>query len=87
MRAYCKLYTFDDTPITLSYPLKTLETKLTDYPIFFRCHKSHLINMSYVKNYHSDNGIKLIDGSCIPLAISLKTAFVKKAEELFKGSV
>ena len=43
--------------------------------------------MLYLKNYHSDNGIKLFDGSFVPLATSLKTAFIDKAEELFRQKV
>jgi two-component system LytT family response regulator len=86
-RAYCKLYFIDNHSIILSYPLKTLEKKLSAYPVFFRSHKSHLINVSYVKSYHSDDGIKLTDGSCIPLVQSLKTTFLEKMEELFGRSI
>ena len=82
-RAYCKLYIMDDQPITLSCPLKVIANKLSANQLFFRSHKSHLINMLYVKNYHTDKGIKLIDGSCVPLALLIKTEFLKRMEELF----
>ena len=82
-RAYCKLVILDENPIILSCPLKEIELKLVPYPVFFRCHKSHLINISYVKSYHSDNGIKLTDGFYIPLAPGLKATFMEKTEKLF----
>ena len=83
LRAYCKLYILDDNPIVLSYPLKVLNEKLSDHSIFFRCHKSHLINMMYVKSYHSDKGIKLADGVCVPLALKMKLAFLEKMKNVF----
>lgn len=84
-RSYSKLHRINETDITLSFPLKKMENKLSAYPIFFRCHKSHLINLTHIKSYHSDNGIKLIDGSYVPLAKDLKVAFIKKMDELFGG--
>lgn len=83
LRAYCKIYTLEDNPIILSFPLKVIEEKLSTHSIFFRSHKSHLINMLYVKNYHSDKGIKLADGSYVPLALKMKSAFLKKMESVF----
>ncbi len=84
-RAYCKLHILNDTPITLSTPLKAIETKLKAFPLFFRSHKSHLINLMFVKSYHSDNGIKLVDNSFVPLTPCLKSSFLEKIEELFAG--
>lgn len=83
LRTYCKLYILDDHPIILSCPLKVVNEKLLNHPIFFRCHKSHLINMLYVKNYHSDKGIKLSDGVCVPLALKVKPAFFQKIVTVF----
>jgi len=83
LRAYCKLNIIDDNSIILSCPLKKIEEKLSSYPIFFRSHKSHLINLLYVKNYHTDKGIKMADGYYVPLALAMKTVFIKKMEELF----
>jgi|WetSurMetagenome_2_1015567.scaffolds.fasta_scaffold152549_2 DNA-binding LytR/AlgR family response regulator len=87
LRSYCKLYVIGEKPLVFSYPLKILDERLSSYQIFFRSHKSHLINLLYVKNYHGDHGIKMTDGSCIPLAITMKSAFLKKTEELFCGKI
>ncbi|MBA4411609.1 MAG: hypothetical protein C0397_19600 [Odoribacter sp.] len=83
LRAYCRVCIINENAILLSCPLKAIEEKLSVYPIFFRSHKSHLINMLYVKNYHSDKGIKLADGSYVPLALKMKSAFLEKMVTIF----
>jgi two-component system LytT family response regulator len=83
LRAYCKLYISGDDPLLLSCPLKKLEDKLQNYPYFFRSHKSHLINLYHVKSYHTDRGIKLVNGSCVPMACAVKADFLKKMEIFF----
>lgn len=87
LRAYCRLYLNGDDSLVLSCPLRSVEDKLQNYPYFFKSHRSHLINLLYVKNYHTDNGIKLADGSGVPLALTMKTAFLEKMDVLFGCSV
>ncbi|MBA4410722.1 MAG: hypothetical protein C0397_15020 [Odoribacter sp.] len=83
LRSYSKIYIQDGDPLVLSFPLKKIEDKLEVYSYFFRSHKSHIVNLLHTKSYHSDKGIKLNDGSCIPLAIHLKPAFLDKVEIIF----
>lgn len=82
-RAYAILFVKGEESKIISFPLKKMEQKLSKYSVFFRCHKSHLINLMHVKSYHSDKGIILSDNSIIPLAPDMKIVFIKKMEKLF----
>ncbi|NUQ22316.1 MAG: LytTR family transcriptional regulator [Saprospiraceae bacterium] len=42
---------------------------------FFSPHKSHLINLKYLRSYHADGTIFLRDGACVPLARRRRDAF------------
>lgn len=63
---YCKLFFLDGSTFTVSKTLKHIEQLLPDQ-IFFRIHKSYLVNKNYVTEYtfndggfiFLDNGIKL----------------------------
>lgn len=82
LRAYCEIYTIHDTSIILSSSLSDISKKLKTYEYFFRCHRSHLINLHCVKSYHVDKGIKLIDGTYVPLSQSLKSIFIERMEHI-----
>ena len=82
MRAYSKLYLQDGNSIILTCPLKVIFERLSCYSFFFRCHKSHLINLLYVKSYHADNGITLEDTSVIPISQGMKSVFIQQMEQL-----
>jgi len=47
---YSTIYTIDNSSITIVSTLKNLEETLPSN-IFFRCHKSYLVNLNYIKTY------------------------------------
>jgi DNA-binding LytR/AlgR family response regulator len=49
---------------------------------FFAPHKSHLINLQYLRRYNVDGTISLRDGACVPLARRRKEAFLKWVRHL-----
>lgn len=49
---------------------------------FFAPHKSHLINLQYLRSYHVDGTIILRDGACVPLARRRKEAFLRRVRHL-----
>ncbi|MBL7945406.1 MAG: response regulator transcription factor [Flavobacteriales bacterium] len=51
---------------------------------FFRCHHSHLLNLSYVKAYLNQDGgmAQLRDGSTVPVASRRNAAFLERFEAL-----
>jgi two-component system, LytTR family, response regulator len=55
--AYSELYLNDGTKLMTSKVLKHYEEVLMGIPIFFRCHKSYIINTTYIVQYvRSDGG-------------------------------
>jgi len=60
--AYTKVILKDGKSITLSKGLKNFENILADNLDFFRCHKSYIVNLSYIIKYSkSDGGYLIID--------------------------
>ncbi len=72
--SYCILHTTDKKHIA-SKNLKHFETLLESLPLFFRVHKSWLVNKNYIKHYSkSDLSIQLSNG------LTTKLSKYKKAE-------
>lgn len=66
---YTEFYFQDGKKILVSVTLKEYDQLLSDYG-FFRCHQSHLINLSYLDRFDKRDGGALIlkDKSMIPLS-------------------
>jgi two-component system, LytTR family, response regulator len=66
---YTNFYFHDGKRIIVSKTLKEYEELLTDFG-FVRSHKSHLVNIKYIKSYmRADGGfIQLTDGTEIPVS-------------------
>ncbi|MBK7160264.1 MAG: LytTR family transcriptional regulator [Ignavibacteria bacterium] len=58
---YTHIFTVNDKKITVSKTLKEIEEKVSDR-LFFRVHKSHLINLGHIKDYSK------LDGGCITMS-------------------
>ena len=72
--SYCTIHTSEKTYIA-SKNLKHFETVLENIPVFFRTHKSWLVNKDYIKHYSkSDLSIQLSNG------LTTKLSKYKKAE-------
>lgn len=80
---YTRFFFKDKTDLLVSKTLKEYESILEDHQ-FIRPHKSHLINIEYVKNYvKSDGGaIHLTDGTKIPVARRKRDAIIKLLKDL-----
>lgn len=76
--SYTQFVFTDRNPILISRLIKEYDTLLTPHG-FFRCHKSHLININYLLSYVKNDGDYLIlkGGSKIPLATRKKDDFMK----------
>lgn len=79
---YCVFYFNDKRKMIASKTLKQAEEALEGYT-FFRAHKSHLVNLSYISKYIRGEGgtIVLTDGSEVELSRSRKKEFL----EMFEG--
>ncbi|RIV73135.1 LytR/AlgR family response regulator transcription factor [Flagellimonas aequoris] len=76
---YTHIHTLSNKKITASKTLKYFEGIL-DGSNFFRVHKSHLINLSFVEHYLKGKGgyITLTDGAKIEVAVRRRDELIKK---------
>jgi len=59
---YTNITTIDEETMCISKPLKHFVGLLDNIPTFYRPHRSHLINLKYIKNYvKSDGGYIIMD--------------------------
>lgn len=75
---YCKIFTNRNEVILVARTLKNIEELLPD-ELFFRIHKSHLVNMNYIKSYSKTDGytIKLENGVELDVATRRNEEFLK----------
>jgi len=69
------------TDIISSYHIGKFRTLLKGYG-FFTCHKSHLINLAFVRKYTNEGFIYLKDRSYVPLARRRKSQFLSQLKLL-----
>ncbi|HAS40723.1 MAG TPA: DNA-binding response regulator [Microscillaceae bacterium] len=66
---YTQFFVKNQKPLLISKPLKDYE-KILPAQKFFRCHKSHLVNLSYLQRYdrREDDVLIFQDGSKVPVS-------------------
>lgn len=80
-RNYTWIYLSDANKVIIPKTLKEYEMMLEDEG-FFRSHRSHLVNLSFVKELNADENIVLMDNSEIELSIRKKQAFFRIMETI-----
>lgn len=80
MQRLTKVFTVNGT-ILSSYNIGEFCKLLCPFG-FFSPHKSHLINLQYLRSYYIDGVITLRDGSQAPLARRRKEAFLERVQHL-----
>ena len=81
--SYSRLYLFSGAKIMVARDLKEFEEELKNYS-FYRTHKSHLINLKYIKKYahYKDGGqVTLKDDSVVLVSRRRKEEFLKLLAE------
>lgn len=71
---YTKLHLISGENIISSYNLGKFEKILN--PQFFKCHKSHIINLSKVSSFENEGAIILEDDTRVPISKTNKEAFL-----------
>jgi two-component system LytT family response regulator len=73
---YCEIYCQDRNHIMMTRSIREAE-KLLDHGVFYRSHRSHIINIRHIKRYvYSSGGIIIMsDGKEIPLSRRKKNEF------------
>ena len=78
-RNYTFIFLADGRRILVSRTIKEYDEMLNEYN-FFRIHQSHLINLSYLKNYTRGRGgyVELKDGTTLDVSARRKSEFLKR---------
>lgn len=58
--SYTEIMMQDESKLTVSRTLKNFEDTLQDNPLFFRCHKSYIVNQDYIIDYVKSDGGYLV---------------------------
>ena len=82
-RNYTKFFLLNGESILVSRLLKEYDELLSQYG-FFRTHKSHLINLAYMKSFEKRDGgyIKMQDGSMAPVASRKKDQLMRLLDNM-----
>ena len=77
-RNYTNFFLINDKKVVVSYPMKDYEDILVEQG-FFRLHKSHIVNLTFVDTYvKSDGGYVILkDGAKLPVADRKKAALME----------
>lgn len=59
--SYCKIYLNSNEKIVSSKNLKYFEERLLNFPVFFRSHKSNIINLKFVKELNKSDGVIILE--------------------------
>jgi two-component system LytT family response regulator len=78
---YTHIYLNDNKKITVSKTLKQFENALAE-DVFFRIHKSHIINLKYFKEFtHLDGGFAVLsDGTKLEISRRRQKEFIDKVK-------
>lgn len=82
-RAYTHVYLKNGSKITVSKPMRTFEDILENRTFIYRPHRSHLININYIKKYVRGDGMIFMDnGVALPVSRERKSEFEALLKEL-----
>lgn len=59
--SYCDIYLKDGKRLVVSKKMKFFENKLVGTSNFYRCHRSHIINLDRVRSYRRGNRVVLME--------------------------
>lgn len=80
--SYCRVFVDGGQQHLLSYNLGSIEESL-DNDMFLRIHKSDIININYLKNFHQSDGlfVEMMDGSMVKVARRCKKRLEAKLNQ------
>ncbi|MDP2721905.1 MAG: LytTR family DNA-binding domain-containing protein [Bacteroidales bacterium] len=83
---YTTITTKEGKTTIVSRTLKNFEVTLSKHP-FFRTHKSHIINLKYIKDFSnlSGNFVTLTDGSKVEISRRKTPDFIQKVKSFLKS--
>ncbi len=72
---YTKIHMVSNTEILSSYSLGKFEKMLGR--LFFKCHKSHIINLEKVRSFENEGYLVLENGSRVPISKTYRKTFLE----------
>ncbi len=84
--AYTNVILNNNVPILVSKKLKFFEDNLSKRKNFFRIHRSHIINLNFVKKYNRlENFVEMDNGNIITVSKERKKEFEENLKEIRIG--
>jgi len=82
---YTKVYMKNSETQLICKPLKHFVDQLEDKPIFYKPHRSYLLNLKYMKELSKKDGFHIVmeNNKTIPIAKEKKDEFLQMIQELF----
>lgn len=82
---YTKVYMKNNESQLICKPMKHFVDQLIDKPIFYKPHRSFLVNLKYIKELSKKDGFHLImeNNKTIPIAKEKKDEFMQLVQDLF----
>lgn len=74
--AYCTIHTTTNEPILVSKPLSYFEDIVSNRNNFYRCHRSYLVNIHFIKKFNrGENSVEVDTGQSVPISRDKKNSF------------
>lgn len=82
---YTKVYMKNNESQLICKPMKHFVDQLEDKPIFYKPHRSFMVNLKYIKELSKKDGFHLImeNNKTIPIAKEKKDEFMQMIQDLF----
>lgn len=82
---YTKVYMKNNESQLICKPMKHFVDQLQDKPIFYKPHRSYLVNLKYIKELSKKDGFHLVmeNNKTIPIAKEKKDEFMQMIQDLF----
>lgn len=82
---YTKVYMKNEESQLICKPLKHFVDQLAEKPIFYKPHRSYLINLKYIKQFIKNDGFYLVmeNNKTVPISKDKKEEFIKMVNEVF----
>jgi len=82
---YTNVFLKDGDKKLICKPLKVFVEQLNNEPLFFKCHRSYLVNLQYIQEFSRKDGYQLImsNQKSVPISKSNKENFLKVVEQIF----
>lgn len=81
-KGYTKIHTNTSEVVMSSYSIGKFENQLNDN--FFKCHKSYIVNLSYIEHLENEGYLVLSNGFRLPISKPNKNEFLSLFEKFFK---